>query len=501
METREKKSGRRYGYTTGTCAAAASRAAAFMLITGQEIDRIELHWQAAEGRIMDVVFPLEEIERKKEFVSCAVRKDAGDDPDITDGLLIYSKVSRLPESAEKKPELHREEASVNTGEKPGSEGENSRGAGEADGQISLENAESLSELEDENVIIPFRWDRVADAFSPRSAQQSPGGNFISFAESGDFTDAELAVMEDLFQAAGGPVAEADGLPGPEDAAAGAGEEERYLILGGKGIGVVTKPGLDQPVGEAAINSGPRRMIRSAVSQICDSCEYEGRLQIEISAPGGESLALKTFNPRLGIEGGISILGTTGIVEVMSGRAVAETVRAEVRVRAAASKVLALVPGNTGAAFVKKELLIPGEKLVMMSNYPGDAIDEAKENGVERILLAGSLGKMIKLAGGIFHTHSRDADSRMDIMIRCALKAGAPLRVLRGLDRCVTTEAAVGLLEERSFLDPVIERVLERALSYARQRAGGMEVEMILLRNSGEVLAFSEEAFSVMEERG
>ena len=99
METEEKKSRKRHGYTTGTCAAAASKAAAFMLITGQEIDRTELHWQAAEGKIMDVVFPLEKIERQKDFVSCAVQKDAGDDPDITDGLLIYSKVSRLSESA------------------------------------------------------------------------------------------------------------------------------------------------------------------------------------------------------------------------------------------------------------------------------------------------------------------------------------------------------------------------------------------------------------------
>lgn len=487
----------RKGFTTGTCAAAASRAAAFMLITGQDLDRIDLKWKAAEGKIMDVVFPLENIVREKNCVSCAVRKDAGDDIDVTDGLLIYSKVSRLPEAAGGRLQELKQEAEEELRQEAAPDVGMSESKKEA--LAPVRTVEKLSDLEDENGIIPFRWDRVADCFSPQRTQKRSGGKLIALAEDGEFTDAELSVVADLLQIVRNP-AEGESFQGETAGESGISEEERYLICGGEGIGIVTKPGLDQPVGEAAINSGPRRMIRDAVSQVCDSCEYEGRLLIEISAPGGESIALKTFNPRLGIEGGLSILGTTGIVEAMSGRAVSETVRAEIRVKAASSKTLAFVPGNTGAAFVGRELLIPEEKTVIVSNYPGDAIDEAKEAGVNRILIAGSLGKIIKLAGGIFHTHSRDADSRMDIMIRCALKAGAPLRVLREMDRCVTTEAAAGLLEKRSLLEPVMELILERALAFARRRADGMEVQMIILRNSGEVIAFSEEAFSVMEEQ-
>ena len=302
-------------------------------------------------------------------------------------------------------------------------------------------------------------------------------------------------MKELFQAAGNPKE----TELPEEESFDYSEQERFLIVGGEGIGRVTKPGLDQPPGAAAINSGPRKMIREAVASVCDACEYEGRLRIEISVPGGLEIAARTFDPRLGIEGGISILGTTGIVESMSGRAVEETVRAEVRVKAAGSDSLVLVPGNTGAVFVRSELLIPEEKTVVMSNYPGAALDEAEAAGVKIVLLAGSLGKMIKLAGGVFYTHSRDADVRMDVLIRCAVRSGASVNVLRSLDSCVTTDAALDLLDRHGLLERTAELILNRSVEYVRHRTETLQIEMVILRNSGEVLAFTDNAFGIMME--
>ncbi len=552
---------KRKGYTTGTCAAAAAKAAAFMLLTGKEIDKIRLQWHPVKDQDVEVVFDVENPEFGPEFVRCAVRKDAGEDIDVTDGLLIYAKASRLPD-VDEIPEAEMisfehlvtdgTRASAEAVEKPDPDGETAETIGK---EVPMDNVESLPldevdtvvsgteeegtellrdtgtgslpqdlheedilvtrtvsllDLEDDNGIIPMRWDKVADFFKSGTKElvleekdantsdqdRSRGGRFITLADDGTFSPSEWSLIQELFHAAEEPKAQR-----LTDSAKSMGlsEQERFSIQGGEGIGIVTKPGLDQPPGEAAINSGPRRMIREAVASVCDTLEYEGRLQIEISVPGGEDIAFRTFNPRLGIEGGISILGTTGIVEPMSGRAVVETVRAEVRVKAAASKFLALVPGNTGAAFVSQELLIPEEKTVIMSNYPGDALDEARASGVERVLLTGSLGKMIKLAGGIFYTHSKDADARMDILIRCAMQAGAPIRVLRGLDGCVTTEAGLTLLDRYGLLEQTVELILERAVNYTRHRAEGMQAEMILLRNSGEVLAFSDEAFSVMTE--
>ena len=504
-----RRSRMRHGYTTGTCAAAAAKAAAYMLLAGETVSGITLRWSASGGRLMEAEFGIEEVSLNPEAVRCAVRKDAGDDIDVTDGLLIYAQVSRLPEPEKNCVEQALKEAEPAEGVKiipfPEEETYNEPDFTANIPADEIENHETenllknqpvtLSDLEDDNGIIPLRWDKVADFFAPKEASEKVGGRLISFTEEGDFTEAEWSVMQELFQAAvPQEVSEEEYC---ENSTAWT-DRERFIIQGGEGIGIVTKPGLDQPPGEPAINSGPRRMIREAVASVCDTCEYEGGLRIEISVPGGEEIAARTFNPRLGIEGGISILGTTGIVEPMSGRAVAETVRAEIRVKAASSKSLALVPGNTGASFVSCELLVPEEQIVIMSNYPGEAVDEAVDAGTESILITGSLGKMIKLAGGIFYTHSRDADARMDIMIRCALEAGASLGVLKELDNCVTTDAALDVLKERGLFEQTVEVILNRAVNCVRNRAEELQIEMILLRNSGEVIAFTDDAFGVMK---
>ena len=499
------KSGKRHGYTTGACAAAAAKAAARMLLTGQSLEQIELQWRPYPDQSVSVTFPLEDVTVKADVVCCAVRKDAGEDIDVTDGMLIYAKVSRLPEKASPEEITEAEDHGMilisgpsGPDQKPVQNNpENRISTGQADDSVPFF---TLSDLADDNGVIPMRWDQAAAFLSPEGKSQKSEKNLITLSGESQLDAGSWPIFRKLFPGDAEIDRNCDthvdlvtGTPDRQEA-------ERFVITGGEGIGTVTKPGLDQPPGEPAINSGPRRMIRDAVASVCEACEDEGRLQIEISAPGGQETAEKTFNPRLGIQGGISILGSTGIVEPMSGRAVAETVRTEVRVKAADSTFLALVPGNTGAAFVRQELLIPEAQTVIVSNYPGEALDEAKKAGVQKVLLAGSLGKLIKLAGGIFYTHSRDADARIDILMRCAVQAGASSALLRQLDGCVTTEAGLDLLDQNGLLDLTADVILERALAHTQRRADGPRIEMIFLRNSGEVLMFTDGAFTVAGEK-
>ena len=347
------KTGKRRGFTTGTCAAAAARAAALMLLTGQETDRISLQWQPVKDQCVTVEFAIENTEAGQDSVRCAVRKDAGDDIDVTDGLLIYAKVSRLPDFPEPFSHAEIEESVFEKNKENGvlnEEIEKKRDtAGKdkrADELFSPDEQSplTLSDLENDQGVIPMRWDKVADFFAPKQEQKTAGMRLITLNDNGEFTESEWALMQELFQAAGEPDEQPVDLS--ENVRRILSEQERFPIAGGEGIGIVTKEGLDQPPGEAAINSGPRRMIREAVAPICEACEYEGRLMIEISAPGGEQIASRTFNPRLGIEGGISILGTSGIVEPMSQQALVDTLTLELRQQyALGNRRLILTPGN------------------------------------------------------------------------------------------------------------------------------------------------------------
>ena len=172
------------------------------------------------------------------------------------------------------------------------------------------------------------------------------------------------------------------------------------IDGGEGVGRVTKPGLDQPVGAAAINSVPRQMILEGVEEIRALADSRCGLRVEISVPGGEALAKKTFNPRLGILGGISILGTTGIVEPMSQRALIETIRVELRQRReGGAEYVLLTPGNYGSDFIRDGLGLDPAMAVQTSNFIGDALELCGELGFRGALLVGHVGKLVKLAGG------------------------------------------------------------------------------------------------------
>ncbi len=331
----------RCGYTTGTCAAAAAGLAAERLLGGLWPAAAEVDTPAG----IRVIVEPEDCSAGPGRASCAVRKDAGDDRDVTDGLLVYAAVRQTA---------------------------------------------------------------------------SPG----------------------------------------------------IVIDGGEGIGRVTRPGLDQPVGCAAINSVPRRMIAEQLMKAAGRYGYEGGFEVTISAPEGAEKAQKTFNPRLGIAGGLSILGTTGIVRPMSEQALADTIRAEMKIRRAeGASDIAVVPGNIGEAFAGEALRLKADGLVQCSNFIGEAIDCAADLGFKSLLLVGHAGKLVKLAAGIMNTHSRWADGRAEVLTAHAALCGAARELSARLMGSLTTDEALAALEEAGLLEEVIKSIMSKIEENLRRRAG------------------------------
>ena len=365
----------RYGFTTGSCAAAAAKAAAYMLLSGRRKESITIETPkgiAYHAQIEDII-------QAEKHVSCAVRKDGGDDPDVTTGTRIYADVSLTSSKAVYKGN------------------------------------------QKENVTV--------------------------------------------------------------------------VIDGGKGVGRITKPGLDQPVGNAAINSVPRQMIEKEVRSVCHLLDYSGTIYVTIFAPEGEKVAMQTFNPRLGIVGGISILGTTGIVEPMSSQAILETIRIELRQKKEDGAAIAAVsPGNYGLEFLKRTYGYDLEQSVKCSNFIGCTVDMVKELGFQKMLLTGHIGKLIKVAGGIMNTHSHEADCRMELLAAAAIRSGADTALLKDILDCVSTEDAVKRIKEHGCLDAVMQDVTERIVRYLLYRAGGrIQIECILYTNELGLLGKTEGA--------
>ena len=333
----------RLGYTTGSCAAAAASGAAQILLGGKTITEVSL---MTPKRIL-LHLKLEDITVKDNMVSCGVRKDAGDDPDTTDGILVVASV------------------------------------------------EKMSGLQ--------------------------------------------------------PV--------------------RIQIDGGQGVGRVTKPGLACKPGEAAINPVPRSMIMRAVEEAADQYGYEGSLKVTISVPKGQETARRTFNPRLGIEGGISILGTSGIVEPMSEKALIRSIEVEMSQHVAqGEKYLLITPGNYGADYLREHMDLPFEKNIKCSNYVGETIDMAVNMGVKGILFVSHIGKFIKVAGGIMNTHSHSADSRMEILCANGIRAGADLACARDILECSTTDEALHVLEKDHILQETMKEITDRIQFYLDHRS-------------------------------
>lgn len=330
----------RLGYTTGSCAAAAAKAATILLLTGNAPEKIAL--MTPKGIRLDL--PVLEAKREDEKAICAIRKDSGDDPDVTHDSLIFAEVS------------------------------------------------------------------LADA-------------------------------------------------GIE-------------IDGGIGVGRVTKPGLDQPVGAAAINSMPRAMIQKNTLEVCELLDYCGGLKVMIFVPEGERLAKKTFNPRLGIVGGISILGTTGIVEPMSEEALVETIRTELKVRRAAGKdYVLLTPGNYGSDFIQGDLGIDPDTAVQTSNFIGDSIEICKELGFKGAMLVGHIGKLVKIGGGMLNTHSKYGDCRMEILAANAAACGLSAEKTDEILNCVACDEVLRILQESDLQEATLRRLTGRIGWHLAQKAG------------------------------
>lgn len=276
--------------------------------------------------------------------------------------------------------------------------------------------------------------------------------------------------------------------------------QQITIRGGKGVGRVTKPGLDQPVGEAAINHVPREMIEKEVRRICALCDYNGKLQVTISVPEGEEIAQKTFNPRLGITGGISILGTSGIVEPMSSQALLDTIQVELRQKKAmGQQMIAVTPGNYGLDFMKKAFAYDLDKSVKCSNFIGNTIDMAAETGFCGMLLTGHIGKLVKVSGGIMNTHSKEGDCRMELLAAAALKSGgSKTQALEILD-AVTTEEGIRILQEGGNLQKTMQILMEKIMFYLQKRAAGrLQIECMMYANGYGLLAESSGAEAMLE---
>ena len=277
-----------------------------------------------------------------------------------------------------------------------------------------------------------------------------------------------------------------------------------VIDGGKGVGRVTKPGLDQPIGEAAINSVPRKIIAENLNEVLKERNAENTgLEVIVSVPGGEEIAEKTFNPKLGIVGGISILGTTGIVEPMSEKAIVDTIRTEVKVRKAEGRqVLLAAPGNYGITFLSEKCGIDKDIAVMTSNFVHDAVMIAKEEGFSEMIFAGHIGKLVKVAGGIKNTHSKYGDHRMEILTDI-VSSFARDKEFEGLkeklSECVMTDEAVRIITEAGLADKVFPKMAELIKENMEKWAeGALKVEVIVFSNEYTELVSTEKAHEYLE---
>lgn len=236
-------------------------------------------------------------------------------------------------------------------------------------------------------------------------------------------------------------------------------ESGVSIEGGQGVGMVTKPGLDQPVGSAAINQVPRRMIAREVGAVASEAGYEGGLCVTVYVPGGREVGAKTFNPQLGIEGGISILGTSGIVEPRSVEALRASIEVEIRQAVVMGDGrLVVAPGNYGRDYVAAFPGLRDMPQAQCANFIGDALVFAARAGARELLLVGHAGKMVKLAAGVMNTHSQMADCRREVLCAHAALAGATQDCAGRLMEAATTDACLDILREAGLVLPVMASV-------------------------------------------
>ena len=280
------------------------------------------------------------------------------------------------------------------------------------------------------------------------------------------------------------------------------QDPAITLQGGKGVGRVTKPGLDQPVGEAAINHVPRQMIESALRAEAEAAGYPGGFGVTISIQGGEEVARRTFNPHIGVEGGLSVLGTSGIVEPMSQQAILDTIQLEIDQAALANpRQLILAPGNYGLDYLRDAYPeFAGIPVVKTSNFIGDTLDMAAAAGFKEVLLVGHVGKLCKLAGGIMNTHSHTADCRTELFCAHAALCGADRALCARLMDAATTDACLDLLDQAQLRVPVLESLLAAIqLHLDRRAAGTFRVGAVLFSNQHGPLGTTQTAKELLEQ--
>ena len=270
------------------------------------------------------------------------------------------------------------------------------------------------------------------------------------------------------------------------------DDNEIHLDGGKGVGRVTKEGLANKPGMPAINPTPRRVIKAAARE--ELGEKRG-VDIVISVPEGERIAKLTYNPRLGIVGGISILGTSGVVTPMSESSWKHSISIEMNIhRKRGDNTIVLVPGNYGEDFAKDELGIPNAKIVQMSNFVGYVLHETQRLGFTKVLIVGDLGKMIKVAGGIFSTHSKDADARAEIMVaNLALMGGVPTAFLRKINQCLTTISMIKMIDEAGYQEVyqmIADKIKLRAEKLLAHREPHVEIDAVIFSRESGFLAAS-----------
>ncbi|MGL4914013.1 MAG: cobalt-precorrin-5B (C(1))-methyltransferase CbiD [Romboutsia sp.] len=367
----------RRGYTTGSCATAASKAATYMLLTKKSIETINI--DTPKG--IPLTLNVENIVITKDYVECSIEKDGGDDIDATHTMHIHAKAELIDNQG----------------------------------------------------------------------------------------------------------------------------EEDILVGGGFGVGVVTKKGLSVEIGKPAINPTPMKMIHSEVRKVIgdDSRETIGEnkaLKITIFAPKGEEVAKKTFNPRLGIIGGISIIGTTGIVEPMSDEGWKKSLSIELQMKKeqGLDKII-LVPGNHGDQFIRENLNLDMKYVIRTSNFIGYMLKEAQRMGYKKILMAGHIGKFIKISAGIFNTHSKVADARSEILVSNLAMMGAPYEFLKQINECLTAEEAVEIIDNSDYKD-FYNLVSNKCKFKVKQYLGDdeTEVEVIMFSMDKTLLGKSDNTDSLVE---
>ena len=294
------------------------------------------------------------------------------------------------------------------------------------------------------------------------------------------TTTECAIIKD----GGDDVDATTGLPVVAEVTLLPDAPRTVTIDGGAGVGRVTKPGLDQPVGEAAINHVPRQMITEALLKEAETAGYSGGFAVVIRIEGGEDAAKRTFNPHLGVVGGLSVLGTSGIVEPMSQQALLDSLQLEIHQAALQSRRLILAPGNYGldylAAHYPELREIP---IVKISNFIGEALDMAAAEQFGEVLLVGHVGKLVKLAGGIMNTHSKQADCRTELFCAHAALCGADTVTCRALMDAATTDACLDILDAAGLKTTVMASLLQAVqLHLDRRAAGAFTVGAVLFSN-------------------